>query len=116
MQVLRPDTSQTLREEPRDPAEAIAPSLLPSEEPDAPSYALVVVEWHDAWFDEAQSTPDDFRDDYLVRTVGFLIADGPSVVTVAHEVLPDGDGFRAVTHIPLAIVERIHRLSPLEAL
>jgi phage tail protein X len=27
-------------------------------------------------------------------------------------VLPDGDGFRAVTHIPLSIVERIVRLDP----
>jgi hypothetical protein len=27
-------------------------------------------------------------------------------------VLPDGDGFRAVTHIPQSIVERIVRLGP----
>jgi hypothetical protein len=73
---------------------------------------MVLVEWHDAWFDQDQTDVEEFRSDYLVRTVGFLINEGPHVVTVAHEVLPDGDGFRAVTHIPVAIIERIQRLLP----
>jgi len=32
---------------------------------------------------------------------------GPRFVSVAQEILPDGDGFRAVTHIPVAVVETI---------
>jgi len=75
-------------------------------------YPLVLVEWHDAWFDVDQSGPEDCRSDYLVRTVGFLVAEGPRFLSIAHEVLPDDDGFRAVTHIPLAIVEGVTRLFP----
>lgn len=74
-------------------------------------YPLVLVEWHDAWFDADQSGPEDCRADYVVRTVGFLVADGPRFLSIAHEVLPDDDGFRAVTHIPLAIVEAVTYLS-----
>jgi hypothetical protein len=73
-------------------------------------YDLVLVEWHDAWFDTDQSGPEDCRPDYLVRTVGFLVGQGPTFLSIAHEVLPDDDGFRAVTHIPLAIVEGVTRL------
>jgi hypothetical protein len=35
---------------------------------------------------------------------------GPRFVSLAQEVLPDGEGLRAVTHIPLPIVERVIRL------
>jgi hypothetical protein len=70
-------------------------------------HPLVLVIWRDAFFDFDQSDPDDIRPDYLVHTVGFLLAQGPKFVSLAQEVLPDGDGYRAVTHIPLAIVERI---------
>jgi hypothetical protein len=81
----------------------------------AGEYPLVLVEWHDAWFDVDQASPDDCRSDYLVRTVGFLVAEGPKFLSIAHEVLPDEDGFRAVTHIPLAIVEGVTRLFPGQA-
>ena len=111
MQVLRPE-SETFEPEPTRAAESAGLALRTAIEPDAPPYAMVAVEWHDAWFDQDQTDPEDFRADYLVRTVGFLVHEGPRVITVAHELLPDGDGFRAVTHIPLAIVERIRTLSP----
>jgi hypothetical protein len=75
-------------------------------------YPLALVEWHDAWFDHDQPTIGDRRADYLVRTVGFLIDEGPRVVSVAQELLPDGEGFRAVTHIPAGVVERIVRIGP----
>jgi hypothetical protein len=77
---------------------------------EAQRYPLVVVEWHDAWFDFEQTTLDDLRLDYLVRTVGFLVSEGPRFVSLAQEILPDGEGFRAVTHIPLPVVERLVRL------
>lgn len=72
-----------------------------------PEYPLVLVAWHDAWFDLDQTDPDDCRPDYLVRTVGFLVSEGPRFLSIAQEVLPDGDGFRAVTHIPVSIVESV---------
>jgi hypothetical protein len=70
-------------------------------------HPMVLVIWRDAFFDFDQADPDDIRPDYLVHTVGFLLTQGPKFVSLAQEVLPDGDGFRAVTHIPLSIVERI---------
>jgi hypothetical protein len=73
---------------------------------------LVLVEWHDAWFDFDLPTAGDRRSDYLVRTVGFLVAEDPRFLSLAQEVLPEGEGFRAVTHIPVAIVERVQALSP----
>jgi hypothetical protein len=75
-------------------------------------HPLVLVIWRDAFFDYDQSDPDDIRPDYLVHTVGFLLAQGPKFVSLAQEVLPDGDGFRSVTHVPLSIVERILPLEP----
>lgn len=87
-------------EVPVEPGKEITPS----------DYDLVLVEWHDAWFDSDQAGPEDCRPDYLVRTVGFLVGEGPRFLSIAHEVLPDDDGFRAVTHIPLAIVEGVTRL------
>ena len=83
-------------------------SLRPA--PVAPTQPLVLVIWRDAFFDFDQSDAEDVRPDYLVHTVGFLVAEGPRFVSLAQEILPDGDGFRAVTHIPMSIVERIERL------
>jgi hypothetical protein len=68
---------------------------------------LVMVTWRDAFFDFDKVTADEFRTDYLVNTVGFLVADGPTFVSLAQEVLPDDEGYRAVTHIPRAVVEAI---------
>ena len=97
-----------------DPLEAarVDPILgpLPLLEPEFPQYPLAVVEWHDAWFDLDLESTDGCRQDYLVHTVGFLVNEGPRFVSLAQEILPDGEGLRAVTHIPLAIVERVIRL------
>lgn len=76
-------------------------------DPDHPP--LVAVVWTDAWFDLELGSLDEAREDYAVRTVGFLLRDG-GVVTLAQEVLPDGDGFRAVTHIPRGMVLSIDPL------
>jgi hypothetical protein len=70
----------------------------------------VLVIWRDAFFEFDQSDAEDVRPDYLVHTMGFLVAEGPRFVSLAQEILPDGDGFRAVTHIPMSIVERVERL------
>jgi hypothetical protein len=77
---------------------------------DRTEFPLVLVTWRDAWFDFDEPDPQDARADYLVSTVGFLVRQGPRFVSVAQEVLPDGDGFRAVTHIPVAVVEKISPL------
>jgi len=95
--------------------DSVRPLGIPIEdpsEPPTPDHPLVLVEWHDAWFDLDQEAPEDCRSDYLVRTVGFLVRKGPRFVSLAQEILPDGEGLRAVTHVPLPIVERIVRLEP----
>ena len=87
------------------PAESLVESV---EDPtDPPEFPLVLVTWRDAWFDFEEPDPEDVRSDYLVNTVGYLVRRGPRFVSVAQEILPDGDGFRAVTHIPVAVVEAI---------
>lgn len=68
---------------------------------------LVLVIWRDAYFDFDRGGVDDLepRDDYLVRTVGHLISRGEKFTTIAQEALPDGDGYRAVSHIPNEIIQ-----------
>jgi hypothetical protein len=92
--------------EPLQPVEA-----EPADEAEEADFPLVLVTWHDAWFDFEESDPQDCRTDYLVRTVGFLVNEGPRFLSIAQEVLPDGDGFRAVTHIPRSIVEEVTTLT-----
>jgi hypothetical protein len=85
---------------------------VPTGEPGARPLPLVAVTWRDAWFDFEQGEADEPRLDYLVTTVGFIVHEGPRFVSIAQELLPDGDGFRAVTHIPLTVIESV---TPLEA-
>ncbi len=86
------------------------PELEFTEGDEAAEYPLVLCIWHDAFFDFEEAHAADCRDDYLVQTVGYLVSEGPRFVAIAQELLPDGDGFRAVTHIPTAIVESLTRL------
>ncbi|MBI2237888.1 MAG: hypothetical protein HYU54_05095 [Actinobacteria bacterium] len=76
---------------------------------------LVLVRWHDAWFDFEQPTAG-WREDYLVQTVGFVVRETPEVISVAQEHLPGRDGFRAVTHIPRGVVESVTTLFEEEGL
>lgn len=73
-------------------------------------HPLVLVTWRDAFFDFEGDATSLGRGDYLVRTVGFLLERGPRFLRLAQEVLPDGEGFRAVTHVPLPVVERVEHL------
>ena len=102
-----PDRTKPRRACPRAGREARRAGRGPHRPPEFP---LVLVTWRDAWFDFDEPDPEDARADYLVSTVGFLVRSGPRFVSVAQEVLPDGDGFRAVTHIPVAVVEAIAQL------
>ena len=61
-------------------SEMVDPELV--DEVDEQELPLVLVTWHDAWFDFDQPTSDDSRADYLVRTVGFLVSDGPRFLSV----------------------------------
>ena len=48
-------------------------------------HPLVLVIWRDAFFDFDQSNADDIRPDYLVHTVGFLLAEGPILEGLARK-------------------------------
>ena len=88
-----------------------------AEAPGTAPHPLVAVRWLDAWFDLELDGMGEAREDYPVLTVGFLLRTG-AVITLAQELLPDGDGYRAVTHIPRALVVSIDRLDggvPLDA-
>ena len=65
---------------------------------------LVVVTWRDAWFDFDHADSTEPRTDYLVTTVGFVVREDRRFLSIAQEVLPDDDGFRAVTHSPVAVI------------
>jgi hypothetical protein len=107
VQVLRSTDGQALDRGGPAPRDGSAGGSHESSE----EYPLVLVEWQDAWFDLDLELPEDRRRDYVVRTVGFLVVDGPRFVSVAQEILPEGEGFRAVTHIPVQIVDRMTRLA-----
>lgn len=98
---------------PLDAAAAAAQLVAaPLPEPLAPhTYPLVLVHWLDAWYDPDEQTYEDWRADYPVQTVGYLVRDEHNVISIAQEVLPDDEGFRAVTHIPRAMVQGITRLA-----
>jgi hypothetical protein len=113
MRVVRVTSDEIFRASDAGPAanaleDSEATSVTPDEEP--PDYPLVMITWHDAWFDFDQTEADDCRIDYLVKTVGFLLNEGPKFLSIAQEMLPDGDGFRAVTHIPVPIIESVTQL------
>jgi hypothetical protein len=68
----------------------------------------VLVTWRDAFYDFDQ--PDTEREDYLVQTVGFVISYGPLFLRIGSERLPEGDGYRSITRIPLGCVEAVETL------
>jgi hypothetical protein len=105
MRVVKVDLDGTERLDP-EPIEPWQP------ERDELAHPLVLVIWRDAYFDFELADIEDARPDYLVQTAGFLLSEGPRFVSLAQEVLPDDDGYRAVTHIPIALIERITRLGP----
>lgn len=60
--------------------------------------------WHDAWLDN-ETPADGYKDDYLVNTVGFVVRDTPGILSIAAEKLPGEDGYKAITHIPQAVIK-----------
>ena len=103
MRVLKVGDGTMIQPQPEVAASADAPlTEVPSEV--AAAHPLVLVRWQDAWFDADQQDAEDWRNDYLVQTVGFVVRQEPDLVSVAQELLPEGDGYRAVTHIPRGMI------------
>lgn len=70
-------------------------------------FDLIQLIWRDAYFDFEQKHAEDKRDDYLVKTCGFFLGADEDFIHLAGEILPDSDGFRAVTHIPIEMIEEV---------
>lgn len=73
---------------------------LPEIAEDGP-YEMVEIEWRDAWqeFDMEDNQPE--HDDYILRTMGYLIGKGEHFISIAQEILPYNNGFRGVSHMPI---------------
>jgi hypothetical protein len=52
---------------------------------------LVLVTWRDAWFD-FERDPSGWRDEYLVKTVGFLVREEPGSSRSLRSCCPDATG------------------------
>lgn len=67
-------------------------------------HELKRVRWRDAFFvlDETD------QEDCIVETVGWVLQDGPTYITLAGEKLPDG--WRAITHVPAVLVQDVTTL------
>jgi hypothetical protein len=68
--------------------------------------SLEVVSWRDAHFDF--EAPDQEREDYVIRTVGWVLSTSVHFLHIASEQLPDG--WRCETHIPLNSIISRHPL------
>lgn len=67
---------------------------------------LELVYWRDAHF---SFNDDEDGPDYICATAGFVTKDG-RFLKVLSEKLPDGDGYRSATRIP---IENVVRRAPL---
>lgn len=69
----------------------------------------VIVRWGDSWADHSETSPSDWTiTEYMTLSVGWIVRDLPTVISLAAERLPDGQ-FRCVTHIPREMVREILR-------
>ena len=75
------------------------------------TFPLVLVRWHDAWFDN-DPPATGYHTTFPVQTVGWLIHQDEQRTSVASEVLPHDEGFRAITHIPESSIIDITDLVP----
>jgi hypothetical protein len=65
---------------------------------------LLQIAWRDAHHEFSQDGEDRPRADYIVQTVGWLISRDELFISLAAERLPEDDGWRAVTHIPISCI------------
>lgn len=72
---------------------------------------IVLVLWRDAYFDFKLEDTSGIKEDYMASTVGWVLAIGPKFLSIAQERLPEDDGWRGVTHLPLEGVLAIEVLA-----
>jgi hypothetical protein len=75
---------------------------------EAGSEVLVRLTWRDAYSENDEG--DYGGDDYLVETVGFLMAPNTNFVRIAQEKTPEPE-YRGITNIPPALIVKREVLS-----
>lgn len=72
----------------------------------------VIIEWNDAWEDQAAVDPADIEHKPVVqRTIGFLIRKDKKGATLATEYAVDGSGLRTTNFIPKGMIVSITPLT-----
>ena len=74
-------------------------------------HPVEVVVWLDAWFSSEPSEPDDWEEEWRMTTTGFVVRETKTLLSLAHELLPEGD-YKGVSHIPKSLVVSRTRLVP----
>jgi len=74
---------------------------------------VVRVTWRDAHSDERiREDLSDLNEEYLVVTIGIVMAAGPKFLRIADERLPNEDGWRGVSSIPIENLVKVEKLVP----
>lgn len=71
----------------------------------------VEVFWRDAFQEFDVKDVDRLPDDYVVRTMGYVVDENDRFLVIAQEILPRDDGYRAVSAIPRSLVLQVKTLS-----
>jgi hypothetical protein len=69
---------------------------------------MVVVTWQDAWSDNDEKTVEEFEDDCIITTAGWLVRTG-DVISVSPEKVRE-NWHRGTTHVPKGMVSDIRIL------
>lgn len=78
---------------------------------------LVLIRWHDASYQEGPIYIEDIDKDYIIDSVGFLIAEGDGHITLGMDWYKLKNYWRRVIHIPKGMIKDLWRFDiPKEAL
>lgn len=75
--------------------------------PEMSEHQAITVRWTDAYFD-FDHDGENFHEDWPVETTGYYVCHGTRFLHFAMEVLPHGNGYRGMTHIPLVLIDAIN--------
>ena len=72
--------------------------------------AIVLVRWHDACFQSGPIFIEDIQKEYILETVGILVAEDEIAITIAGDWHSKRNSWRYVNHIPKGMIKKIVRI------